>query len=632
MPAETTLETRVTSPNLHPRAERPARQRSRWKNILPPLLLALLALVTYAPALRDGFVWDDQALILRDPLIRSWRLIWEGFQHFLFTDAAASDFYRPLQRLSYTFDYAIFFFSPAGYHLVNILWHAAAAIALFYFAQEFLALCKVDPVPRARIAFLTALVWMLHPIQSAAVVYVSGRADPLAVAFGFFGLFLGLRTLRASGGRKWACGFGAALALLASALSKEIGLLFLVVLLIIVIAQRNRADLLRVNGMVACVLVIYFSLRLPAEHIAPPASTEPIPVLVRPIVTARPVAEYGGLLLFPLRLHMERDVESHPFGFTRASLDAASWRELQTLLGLLLIAGFGYAVWRARKRPALFLPLVLAAVCYLPLSGLVTLNANVAEHWLYLPSAFLFLAGVSAVDSLGWWRQHNPRAHLAVVCLTMWLLLLSARTFARTFDWKDQRTFLTRTIAAGGDSTRMLINLGALELSEGHLEAAQSVLERALAKEPNEPLALLNLAAVALKQRDLTRARSLLNKITEPPEIRARAEETLAVLENRESGKVNLLRLRLAARLGPPNWSIEKRYIKALADLGHPDRGIAELKTCLLVAPYRAESWQMMSELLHQIGRPNESAIALSEAEANDVHLHDHQNPVIAER
>jgi tetratricopeptide (TPR) repeat protein len=602
------------------------------KKKIAPVLLILLALATYAPALRDGFVWDDQALILRDPLIRSWRLIWEGFQHFLFTDAAASNFYRPLQRLSYTFDYAVFFFSPAGYHLVSILWHAAAAIALFYFAEEFLALCKMDPARRTGIAFLTALVWMLHPVQSAAVIYISGRADPLATAFGFLGLFLGVRVLRTNGARKWAYGFGAALGFLASALSKEIGLLFLLLWLVIVLAQRNRAELLRAAGVVLCVLVVYLSLRLSAEHIAPPSSAEPMPLLVRPIVTARAVAEYGGLLLFPLRLHMERDVQTHPFGYSRASLTAASWRELQTLLGLLLIAAFGHAVWRSRKWPAIFLPLVLAGVCYLPMSGLITLNATVAEHWLYLPSAFLFLAAVVALDSLGGWRERGAHPRIVLVCLTIWLLFLPVRTFARTFDWKDQRTFLTRTIADGGDSARMLINLGGLELSEGHLGAARSALERALIREPNEPLALLNLAAVAIKQRDFAGARSLLAKITEPPEVRARAEETLAVLENKETGQVNLRRLRRAARLGPANWTIEKRYIQALADLNDLHLALAEVQTCLAVAPYRAESWQMLSELLRRSGRPNESAIALSEAEANDVHLSKHRNPGTPER
>jgi predicted Zn-dependent protease len=169
----------------------------------------------------------------------------------------------------------------------------------------------------------------------------------------------------------------------------------------------------------------------------------------------------------------------------------------------------------------------------------------------------------------------------------------------------------------------MWINLGGLELSEGHLDAARQALARALAKEPENPLGLLNLAAVTIKQGDFPGARALLKRIAEPPELRARAEESLAVLENRESGKVDLIRLRLAARLGPVNWMIEQRYIKALADLNFPDPAIAELKSCLAAAPYRAESWQMMSELLQRAGWPKEAAIALSVAEANDVHLHD---------
>ncbi len=256
---------------------------------------------------------------------------------------------------------------------------------------------------------------------------------------------------------------------------------------------------------------------------------------------------------------------------------------------------------------------------YLPISGLVSLNATVAEHWLYLPSAFLFLGLAAALDSLGGWGRR-----VVGICLTIWLIFLSVRTFVRCFDWHDQRTFLTRTIAAGGDSARMWINLGNLEMSEAHLDAAQQAFARAILKEPDDPLALLGLGAVALKQRDFPRARLLLQKVTEPPDVAARALESLAVLENRETGQVNLLRLRLAARTGAANWGIEKRYVRALADSGFPERAITELRTCLGVAPYRAESWLLMSEMLQRIRQPNEAARALAEAEACDVHLHRH--------
>ena len=58
----------------------------------PALLVIVLAVfATYAPAVRNGFVWDDTALVLRDPLIRSWRLIGDGFNHFQFTEATESD-------------------------------------------------------------------------------------------------------------------------------------------------------------------------------------------------------------------------------------------------------------------------------------------------------------------------------------------------------------------------------------------------------------------------------------------------------------------------------------------------------------------------------------------------------------
>src|SRR5437867_1641084 len=100
------------------------------KRIVPAFLVTVITFAVYLPALRGGFVWDDTALIQRDPLIRSWRLIPEGFQHFLFTDATASDFFRPIQRLTYTLDYAAFGFNPSGYHFTSIAWHVAAALAL----------------------------------------------------------------------------------------------------------------------------------------------------------------------------------------------------------------------------------------------------------------------------------------------------------------------------------------------------------------------------------------------------------------------------------------------------------------------------------------------------------------------
>ena len=592
------------------------------KKILPALFLAVLVFASYAPSLRNGFVWDDTALILRDPLIRSWRLIPEGFRHFLFTDATASDFYRPIQRLTYTLDYGVFAFRAAGYHLNSIVCHLAAALALLLLARELLGLFGIEESKRRRIAFLATLAWAIHPVHTAAVVYISGRADPLAAAFGFLGLYSAIRSLRAQGAARWILLFAAGALFLLSALSKESGLVFLLVWAAILLLKKKWAEFLPAAVLVLSVAVIYLSLRLPAEHVPAPTLRPPAPLLVRPIVAARALAEYAGLILLPVNLQMDRDVETRPEGESAARANSAAWRELQTLVGILLAGGAVYWLIRSRKQDrAIFACLVLAGVTYLPISGIFLLNANVAEHWIYLPAAFLFLAAGLAIS-----RFSIPPLVLGSA-LVVWFLFLGARTWMRTFDWKDQRTFLERTLASGGDSDRMLINLAGLELKEGQLDSAKQHLALALRKEPNQPLAILNLASVAIRQNDLAAARDLLNRATKMPLVDARAYELLALLDEKEKGKVEPLRFRLAARTGPPNWSIERRYIEVLDQSGNTPAAIAELKSCLATQWYRAESWQLLSELLTKAGHTNEAAWARERAEAYDVHLKERPIP-----
>jgi tetratricopeptide (TPR) repeat protein len=367
------------------------------------------------------------------------------------------------------------------------------------------------------------------------------------------------------------------------------------------------------------VAVSYLSLRLPAEHYPAPRIREPAPLLARPIIFARAVAEYSGLLVFPANLYMERDVESHPSAGSAAPGPGAIWRHVQTLLGLLLIAAAIYWLVRSRRQDsAIFGCLVLAFLAYLPMSGAFSLNATIAEHWLYLPAAFLFLAAAVAIS-----RLRIPTAVVAGA-LAVVFIAWGARTFFRTFDWKDQRTFLERTIATGGDSARMLTNLAGQELQDGQFDSAKQHLQLALEKEPNQPFAVINLALVALRQNDYVTARELLNRAKDMPIVDAQAHELLAILEIKEHDRVELLRFRLASRTGPPNWRIERRYIEALDQTGNTSAAIRELSACLKTQWYRAESWQLLSRLLMKTGSTREAKEALEQAKDYDVHLLEH--------
>jgi len=589
------------------------------KKTLPLLLIAIAVFASYAPSLRDGFVWDDHALVMRDPLIRSWRLIPEGFQHFLFTDATASDFYRPIQRLTFTLEYCAFAFRPSVFHFTSICCHLAAALALYFFAVELLRFLNASDKWRDHVALIATILWAVHPINSSAVIYISGRADPLATAFGLAGLYFGLRNLRADNRQRWFWLIAATVAFLLSALSKELGLIYPLLWLVILIAGAQWNSIRNAIAVIVFVSVAYLSLRLPAEHVPPPSSTTIVPALVRPVLVARAVAEYAGVLIFPRNLHMDRDVETHPSGFSPAGITEVSERELQTLIGLALIAGTIYTVLRLRKSSAILICALLAFVAYLPVSGVFPLNATVAEHWLYLPSAFLFLTVCLTIqDSL---EKRGSQSRLIGLATVLCIGLLGTRTFVRTLDWKDQHTFLERTIQAGGDSSRMLTNLGGLELAQGNLATAKKHLQSALDKEPDQPFALINLAAVAIKQNDFKTARETLKRAQQSPLVEAKAHELLAVLENKETGTANLMRMRLAARTGPPDWAIEKRYINLLDETGNRERAIGEIRSCLTTQWYRAESWQLLSDLLSKTGQREASAQARSMAQDFDVHL-----------
>jgi len=565
------------------------------------LLIAATFLV-YWPALRNGFVWDDTALVLRDPLIRSWRLIPEGFRHFLFLDATAADFYRPLQRVTFTADYALFgFAAPWGWHLTSILIHAGAAVALFFLGRKLTG-------GRADLACGAALVWAIHPLQTSAVTYIAGRADPLAALFGFIALTLALLSMESK--RPLALTLGAGTGFLAALLSKESGVFALLVWLAILAARRAPRQ---VWGkwllLTAAVLAIYLGLRTTAQHIPPP--TPPVtPLAVRPILAARAVAEYSGLLLAPRTLRMERDITTRPQPTPEATTHNARLRESQTLLGVLLVLGFIawlHHAWRAT--PPVALCLLAALLAYLPVSNLFSLNATVAEHWLYIPGAFLFLA---AAQSIRW-----NTATLAV--LSLWIAALGARTWLRQPDWRDQRTFLERTIASGGDTARMHINLGNLESAAHRHDAALAEFRTAVALAPEQPMAWLGSGQAAIRARDFATARSALDKAPDSPLLAPDLLLARAILDHLETGRDTSDQLRAALALAPHRWDLRQRLLEHLDETGHPAEAARELRDFLTREDFRADSWRLLGRFLEKLAQPAAARTAYEQAAAYDV-------------
>ena len=464
-------------------------------------LLALLGFGVHFPSLQGQLIWDDQFLARDNPFIKSPLLILESFRHYLFLDSFSAH-YRPVQNISYIFDYLIWNTDPYGFHLSNVLWHVASGVLLFLLLRKvFGGFRATSPQVSSLAAFLAAGLWIAHPVHSAAVDYISGRADSLAFFFACAAWLLYLR------GRETARAllrvplfFLAALSQLLALCSRESASLWVAVFLGHLFVFEKRVTLrTKFVVLAVCLAVVgcYAGLRqLPEHRVTTIASATGWPAPMRAALMARALGDYGRLMLWPSNLHMERTVFDPASLQTRASWRADASVEYLSIAGLLVAAGM-IAV-SARKGPARGIRIFGAAwflFTYLPTSNLFQLNATVAEHWLYLPSVGFIIFAIGCLIEL---PDKARRTATALACLAC--LGLSARSFVRSTDWVTAETFYQRTLAAGGKSLRVAMNLGQVYSSKGEYAKAETLFRRVLDISPDYTIARSNLGEALFRQ------------------------------------------------------------------------------------------------------------------------------------
>jgi len=139
--------------------------------------IAAAAILSHLIGLWNGFAWDDIYYVAGNVGIQSWSHVAEHFVapdlHLKGLDTQA---WRPLRNIAYTLDYAIFGDKAWGFHLSNILIHAACSVLVLLLAQR---------LTRSSTAGLVAgAVFAVHPVLTEAVAWIKGRDDLLAALFG----------------------------------------------------------------------------------------------------------------------------------------------------------------------------------------------------------------------------------------------------------------------------------------------------------------------------------------------------------------------------------------------------------------------------------------------------------------
>jgi Flp pilus assembly protein TadD len=449
------------------------------------LVIAAVGFLCYSTAFHGKFIWDDDILITENSLIKNWANFGQVFTRDLAAGAGRKfGFYRPVQALTYMSDYALWKYRPAGYHLTNILLHVLAALSLFWFVS---VLARDE-----RTGFLTALLFVVHPVHTEAVTYISGRADPLVLIFLLLSFIFYIKAeKRPEAPVFFALVLSAGLALL----SRENSIVLPALLLLYHLAFRKKvlwpawAAILALTLVYGVVRTTLFKAFLPD-----PFATTLWQRLPGVFVA---IANYARLLWWPFGLHMEYGNPVFPFSEPRV------WVGVALSAGCVVVGR-----WARRRDPLIFFALGWFFVGLLPVANLYPINAYMAEHWLYLPSVGFFIIISGLLAQLLRERRFHKAAWAVVAG---WVVFCGILTVRQNLTWHEPVSFYMRTLKYSPGSPRALYNLANVYSGQGQTDQAIALYKELIDAKPDMnkvvAMAFNNLGNAYIAKDDRPKAR-----------------------------------------------------------------------------------------------------------------------------
>ena len=409
-------------------------------------LLGLTTLV-YGNTLLNGFTLDDYLYIFNNPAVTSPSV--SG----LFAATRDSNVFRPVTFAALALNWAAGGANAWGYHLVNLLLHAAVTLLLYLVLRKLLEI-----VPQgATVAWAVALLFAVHPIHTEAVASIVGRSELLAAGFLLAAWLLHLNDEP----------FPALFCFVVALLAKESAVVFLPLAIAGDYARGKLKPILR-YGWIAGVGVLYMAvlwkvqggrfgekgvnfLDNPLAH---------LPASLRILNALRVAWKYLALHVYPATLSCDYSYNGILlYSNLRHTLPPA-------VLAAFLLALWIWAIWTKRKE------WVLAGAVYFVGFGvtaniLVPTGTIMGERLAYLPSA-----GFCLLVTLVFFRLGFPNRKLATAVFAIIVTALAMRTVIRNRDWRDNFTLFSAAVRAVPGSARAHAGLGGEYMRRDQLDSA----------------------------------------------------------------------------------------------------------------------------------------------------------------
>jgi Tfp pilus assembly protein PilF len=529
--------------------------------MLCALLLIGATLMAYANTLHVPFLFDDEATILTNPTIWS---LWPLSNVLSSPGGGVSTQGRPLVNLSLALNYAGHGFRVAGYHAVNLAIHCLNGLLLFGVVRRILEtgnwkLGTDDQFPHPRVSqetasgrirtsdfcgslfkilrfrpsdgsraedrrgaparillpssFLITLLWLLHPLCTQAVTYITQRAESLAALFSLLTIYALTRsadtdigqashnTRPAANHRRWSTAAVLACALGMATKETTITLPILAVLFDRAylagswrqVWQRRRGWHVAIAATAAIRILLLLQPGMP-RHADTGFFSEVHPIHYL-LTQCQVIPHYLRLALWPTGLCFD-------YQWPLVTHLADAWPHV---LLMLTLAAITLILWF--RNPRLGFPAVAAFALLAPTSSIMPIADAAAEHRMYLPLAMLVVMGSwlcvalhrSIVRATTPQQPAPPAAksHTApaaairqppMALLLPWLVLaitLGIATHLRNRTYQSAVALWADTVQVRPANARAWFNLGLAHLAANEIAPALSALNHAIALAPS---------------------------------------------------------------------------------------------------------------------------------------------------
>lgn len=437
---------------------------SFWKhNWIRAVILFLLCGILYFQGIDYGYVLDD-AIVIKDNQFTSkgaagvWDILTNESMTGYFGEQknlVQGSRYRPLSLVTFALEVEAFGMSPRAGHINNIIFYGLTCVVIFW--MLYLLLLNRDKKRNTFIglAFITALIYTLHPVHTEAVANIKGRDEIMAMLFS--GLTI-IATLHYINSKKIWQLFIAAIVFFLGLLSKENTITFLAIIpaAMYFFTSSRLADYIKVMGLLLITTIAYLALRFNVAGV-PDFSMEITDVMNNPFygmtggqklaTISYTLLKYIGLSIAPFQLSHDY----YPY-----AIPILNWGDYRAILGLLAHIGLAAVVfwkWKSKSIISFSLIFYLAA-----LSIVSNIIINVGT---FMNERFIFISTVGSCllivyllrDKLSAWKSPIGK-YLAYGILGVMIMGYTFKTYTRIPAWESALTLNQSAVKVSTNSAR----------------------------------------------------------------------------------------------------------------------------------------------------------------------------------